>query len=63
MIIKLKNKDKLKVEDFIFKCSIGNKGVSKNKIEGDGKTPHGIFDLGELYYRKDRIKKFQLTKD
>ena len=29
----------------------------KNKIEGDKKTPKGIFGLGPLFYRKDRIKK------
>ena len=56
MIIKLKNKDKLLVDDFVFKCSIGNKGISKNKFEGDKKTPYGLFGLGNLYYRKDRIK-------
>ena len=59
MIIRLKNKDKLTVGDFIFKCSIGNNGISKSKIEGDKKTPIGIFDLGNLYYRKDRIKYLQ----
>ena len=56
MIIKLKNKDKLIIDNFIFKCCIGNKGISKNKIEGDKKTPYGLFGLGNLYYRKDRIK-------
>ena len=43
--------------DFIFKCSLGKKGLSKNKIEGDKKTPKGIFRLGQLFYRKDRVKK------
>ena len=57
MIIKLKNKDKLIVDDFVFKCCIGKNRVSKTKFEGDNKTPCGIFELGDLFYRKDRIKK------
>ena len=31
-------------------------GLSKNKIEGHKKTPRGSFRLGNLYFRKDRIK-------
>ena len=33
----------------------------KKKIEGDKKTPIGLFSLGDLYYRKDRNSK-PLTK-
>jgi len=57
MIIRLKNKDKLIVNDFIFKCCIGRKGLNKHKIEGDNFTPRGTFKLGDLYYRSDRVKK------
>lgn len=57
MIIKLKNKDKLIVSSFVFKCSIGKNGLKKNKIEGDKSTPLGIFQLGDLYWRPDRVKK------
>ena len=57
MIIKLKNKDKLIVSSFVFKCSIGKKGLKKNKIEGDKSTPLGTFQLGDLYWRPDRVKK------
>ena len=28
--------------------------MQKNKIEGDKKTPRGVFNLGNLYFRKDR---------
>ena len=28
-----------------------------NKIEGDKTTPKGTFKIGNLYYRKDRVKK------
>ena len=57
MIIKLKNKDKLIVSSFVFKCSIGKNGLKKNKIEGDKSTPLGTFQLGSLYWRPDRVKK------
>ena len=57
MLIKLKNKDTLLVGDFIFKCCVGKKGLNKNKIEGDNSTPRGLFSLGKLYYRPDRVNK------
>ncbi len=57
MTIFLKNKQSLKFDDFIFKCSIGKNGLTENKIEGDKKTPKGIFELENLYYRRDRLKK------
>ena len=61
MTIILKNKGTLIFDDFIFKCSIGKKGLTKRKIEGDKKTPIGTFSIGNLYYRKDRNPK-PLTK-
>ena len=57
MIIYLKNKQTLKVDDFKFRCSIGKNGKSKKKKEGDKKTPIGCFEIENLYYRSDRIKK------
>ena len=59
MIIHLKNKHTLKVDDFTFKCSVGKNGLSKKKVEGDKKTPKGKFSIGPLYYRQDRISKPQ----
>ena len=59
MIIYLKNKHTLQVDSFLFRCSIGKNGLAKKKIEGDKKTPIGSFEIGHLYYRKDRIKKIQ----
>ena len=56
-LIYLKNKDTLIFDDFNFKCSIGKNGLSSKKKEGDKKTPKGIYKLGHLYYRKDRVKK------
>ena len=39
-----------------YKCSIGLNGLTKNKVEGDKKTPMGTYSLGELFVRTDRIK-------
>jgi L,D-peptidoglycan transpeptidase YkuD (ErfK/YbiS/YcfS/YnhG family) len=55
-LIILKNNDTLNYQEFSFKCSVGSKGLTLNKIEGDKKTPIGIFKLGDLFYRKDRVK-------
>jgi L,D-peptidoglycan transpeptidase YkuD (ErfK/YbiS/YcfS/YnhG family) len=56
MTIFIKNKHTLQIDDFKFKCCIGKKGSTKNKIEGDKKTPKGIFEIENLYFRKDRRK-------
>ena len=61
MTIILKNKVTLLFDDFIFKCSIGKNGLAKSKVEGDKKTPVGIFSLGNLLYRNDRNSR-PLTK-
>ena len=61
MIIILKNKYTLQVDEFFFKCSVGKNGFTKKKIEGDKKTPKGTFGLEHLYYRKDRLDKPQTT--
>ena len=57
MIIFVKNKHTLQVDEFKFKCCIGKKGSTINKKEGDKKTPKGIFEIENLYFRKDRLEK------
>ena len=57
MIIILRNNESLICGDFKFKCVIGRAGKSFNKIEGDKKTPKGVFTLGNLFYRADRKKR------
>ena len=57
MLLRLKNKEYLIVDEFKFKCSIGKKGLNLKKIEGDHCTPIGVFKIGKVYYRPDRIKK------
>ena len=62
-------KDTLLYDEFKFKCSIGKNGKTTKKIEGDNKTPKGLYALGPLYYRKDRhpkistkLKKIEIMK-
>tara|TARA_B100000795_G_C22800349_1_gene441546 strand:+ start:1148 stop:1636 length:489 start_codon:yes stop_codon:yes gene_type:complete len=55
MIIHVKNKNTLIIDDFQLKCCIGKKGTRSNKKEGDFSTPKGIFKLKKLYFRKDRV--------
>ena len=57
MIIILKNKHSLKIDSFEFKCCVGKNGISREKIEGDNKTPKGSFEIEKLYYRGDRMSK------
>ena len=57
MIIYLENKHTLRVDDFKLKCCVGKRGLTTNKKEGDKRTPKGLFGIGKLYYRKDRINK------
>ena len=59
MTIRLKNKQTLLYKDFSFKCCVGKNGLTKNKLEGDKKTPQGLFGLGNLYFRNDKVKKPQ----
>ena len=59
MQIIIKNNDTLLYDEFEFKCVIGEKGSTSKKIEGDKKTPKGIYDLGPVYFRKDKISKIR----
>ena len=57
MLINLKNKDTLIIDEFKFKCCIGRNGTASKKREGDYKTPIGKYKIGKLYYRADRVQK------
>ena len=50
------NKRILTYKNKFYRCAYGKNGLVKNKIEGDECTPIGIFSLGKLYIRIDRIK-------
>ena len=56
MLIRLKNKDTLNIDEFTFKCSIGKNGLRLKKKEGDLCTPKGLYSLKKIFYRGDRIK-------
>ena len=57
MIILVKNKHTLQIDEFKFKCCVGKNGSTNSKKEGDKKSPKGTFEIENLYFRKDRIKK------
>ena len=57
MLLKLKNKEHLIIDEFKFKCSVGKNGLKSKKIEGDNYTPKGNFKIGKVYYRSDRVNK------
>ena len=57
MTIFIKNKHTLQIDEFKFRCCIGKKGSTSKKKEGDKKTPKGMFEIENLYFRKDRKKK------
>ena len=57
MLLKIKNKDTLIIDDFEFRCCIGRNGIKKGKQEGDGCTPKGTFKIGSIYWRRDRVPK------
>lgn len=51
----VKNKDTLIADGKEIRCAVGIRGFTRDKQEGDGKTPIGEFPLRECYYRQDRI--------
>ena len=55
MIIHVKNKNTLIIDDFEFKCCVGKNGLNYNKKEGDYSTPKGLFNIKKLYFRKNRV--------
>ena len=50
------NKKGLLFNKKLYKCSLGKNGLSRSKVEGDNCTPVGLYSLGKLYIRTDRIK-------
>ena len=44
-------------KEYKIKCSIGKRGITSRKLEGDQKTPKGVFNIKSMLYRKDRIPK------
>ena len=59
MTIIIKNKQTLLFDEFTLKCCVGKNGFTRNKREGDKKTPKGVFQIEYLYFRKDRKDKPQ----
>jgi len=57
MTILVKNKHTLQIDEIKFNRKKKKKGSTTIKIEGDKKTPKGTFEIENLYFREDRIKK------
>ena len=57
IVKQLNKKYILRVGKRIFSCQVGNGGIKipTKKIEGDHVTPMGLWKLGAIYYRNDRI--------
>ena len=45
------------MDSLVIECQIGKRGIVNHtkKIEGDLCTPSGVFSLGALYYRADKV--------
>jgi len=56
-MIKISKSGFLTLNRVKYKCSFGKNGFTKNKLEGDLKTPVGIFKFLNCYYRSDRTLK------
>ena len=52
-------KNLLLYKGYKLNCSMGKSGIKNSKKEGDSATPKGTFELGTLYYRKDRNKRIK----
>ena len=51
----------LKYKHFKFKCALGKAGIKKKKLEGDQITPKGTYKIINIYFRKDRVKKYPVS--
>ena len=45
-----------------LRCSIGKRGITHNKKEGDRKSPRGIFKINSIFYIRDMFNIEQVFK-
>ena len=46
----------LKYKNLLYKCAVGENGITNSKIEGDKCSPSGIYSIDKIYFRKDKLK-------
>ena len=54
-LIEVDRRGWLRVGSQSYRCALGRNGVKRDKREGDGATPAGIFALRRVLYRADRM--------
>lgn len=55
MIIRVSSDGQLRYGAREYRCALGKGGVVRNKREGDGATPIGLFRLLAVHFRHDRV--------
>lgn len=45
----------IRIQDASWPIALGRGGISANKREGDGATPAGLWPLGRVFFRPDRL--------
>ena len=50
------NKNNLYYGKYKVKCALGKRGIGNKRREGDKITPHGLFKIKYVLFRKDRVK-------
>jgi len=56
--ITLQSLTTLECKGRIYECRTGRGGIRIKKVEGDGATPTGHFNLRKVLYRPDRVRPF-----
>jgi len=46
-----------RIGETVYRCALGRSGIKREKREGDGATPQGVWPLREVIYRADRLSR------
>lgn len=56
MLIDVNASGSVHAQGHTWRCALGRGGLRADKSEGDGATPIGVWRLGRVFYRADRIE-------